>query len=170
MTTTTKRSRRKAPDLRQRDFYALLGDLEAVPMPEEPARDPGALELDQPMRRWLSEAIDKSARSRELIAENMSSLSGRSITKAQLDSWTGASRPHRFPAELIPAFCAACGNCHLMERLAATMGVEIADATTARLAHLGRWHLATSYAAAQTTAFATSIPPIMPATRMRRHA
>lgn len=168
--TTAKRSRRKATDIRQRDFYALLGDLEAVPMPEEPAREPGAMELDQPMRRWLGEAIDKSARSRAIIAENMASLSGRAITKAQLDSWTGASRPHRFPAELLPAFCAACGNIYVMERLAATMGAEIADATTAKLAHLGRWHLATSYAATQARTLATSIPPIMPAARVRRHA
>lgn len=81
------------------------------------------LNLDEEIRVHLRRAIKECIYSREEIAERMSSLTGKSITKAQLDSWTAESkRAHHFPAAYLPAFVMACGVGEIMEFLCQRSG------------------------------------------------
>jgi hypothetical protein len=44
-----------------------------------------------------------------------------------LDCWTGASRPHRFPLSLAPAFCRATGNSLLLAGIAEMAGCALTE-------------------------------------------
>lgn len=83
-------------DPRLSDFLALLES--AIPLPAAPAPDSttGTLAFDGRMRGLLNEAIKAGPFARrEDLAEVVSGHAGRTVTKAMIDSWTGASRPHR---------------------------------------------------------------------------
>ena len=113
-------------DPRQGDFLTLLEG--AIPLPAAPAPDSttGALAFD--VRSLLNEAIKAGPFTRrEDLAVVVSGHAGRTVTKAMIDSWTGASRPHRFPADLTPAFCAALGNTLLLQGLAEAAGCALTE-------------------------------------------
>lgn len=77
-------------------------DLFEVPVPTTPL--PGALNFGLVLRNLLSELLKQSEKSRVEIAICMSELTGETITKHQLDSWTAESREGwRFPLEYMPA-------------------------------------------------------------------
>lgn len=81
------------------------------------------LNFDIEIRVYLRRAIKESIYSREHIAERMSLLTGRNITKAQLDSWTAESkREHNFPVAYLPAFVISCGREEIMEFLCQQSG------------------------------------------------
>lgn len=134
------KGRRRPADPRQTDFLALLGDpaAELLQVPPAPAEEPGALQYDQRMRQLLNEAIKRCVLDRDEIAERVTRLVGRSITKAQIDAWTGASRPHRFPGDLIPAMCVVLGNVVLLEGLAEAAGCKLIERNELQLARLGQ--------------------------------
>lgn len=164
--TVRKTGRGRAHDPRQLQFLAQLEE-RLVEVPAEPSRDRASHDLDQPLRRWLNEAIDRSPLSRDQIADAMTVLSGRPITKSMLDTWTGAGRVNRFPAELLPAFCIACGNNLVMERLAADMGARLSDTQEATLARMGQWALLIAQGFAEQRALAQRLPalPLLKAAR-----
>ncbi|MFZ1981754.1 MAG: hypothetical protein WAU61_10640, partial [Smithella sp.] len=61
--------------------------------------------------------------SREHIAEKMSLLTDKKITKAQLDSWTAESKKkHNLPVAYLPAFVISCGCEEIMEFLCQQSG------------------------------------------------
>ena len=71
----------------------------------------GTLNVSDPLRVSLNEAIKKCALSRHQIAGEMSHMIGREVTKTQLDSWTAESKElNRIPAEYLPAFCRTTGS------------------------------------------------------------
>jgi len=75
------------------------------------------------IRVYLRRAIKQCIYSREQIAERMSLLTGKNITKAQLDSWTAESkRAHNFPTAYLPAFVISCDSMELMEFLCKESG------------------------------------------------
>lgn len=148
--------KRRAFDPRQLQLLAEL-DRSLVTIPETPEQSAG-LDLDQKTRRWLNEAITKAPLDREQIGQAMSALSGQNITKPMLDSWTGAARATRFPLHLAPAFCSAVGNNHVIEKLAAAMGLRVADTQEAMLARLGQWTLLIAHATEQQRALVAQLP------------
>lgn len=122
------KGRRRAADPRQTDMLALLEGAIALPAAPEPQREAGALDMDQRLRTLLNEAIAAGPfAGREQLAEAVSHHAGRRVTKAMIDSWTGASRPHAFPAHMIPAFCAALGNSLLLQGLAEAAGCSLTE-------------------------------------------
>jgi hypothetical protein len=124
----TKTRKGRSADPRQADFLALLDGAVALPPLPEPRREAGALAFDQRMRRLLNQAIAAGPYTdRDALAQMVSFHAGRPVTKAMIDSWTGASRPHRFPADLIPAFCAALGNTMLLQDLAESTGCAVTE-------------------------------------------
>lgn len=151
---------RRRPDPRQLQFLSLLDRVELVTVPEEPSRKLASHNLDQKIRRWLNDAIDASPLTRSEIADSMSDLAGRIISKPMLDTWTGAGRPNRFPADLLPAFCIAAGNMLIMERLAADCGLRMSDTTEARLARLGQWAIISARADEEQRALVAALPPM----------
>jgi len=108
-------------------FQTLFERKQLVEVPQAPSQAAGALDYEQIVRQTLNEEIRNCPLDRGQIAEMLSSMVGRSITKTVLDTYTGASRPNRLPVDLLPALTAVLGpsfikriaeasGCHLMER------------------------------------------------------
>ncbi|WP_142850742.1 hypothetical protein [Telmatospirillum sp. J64-1] len=136
---TMKKGRRRAEDPRQMAFLDLLGQKEdLIEVPVQPEPEPGALDYDQRLRALLNKAIRACPFDRDQIASLVSGLVGREVTKAQIDSWTGATRPNRFPAELVPAFCQALGNTILLAGLAEASGCRLIEGRELQFARLGQ--------------------------------
>lgn len=69
----------------------------------------------------------------------MSELLGVEVSKSQLDSWTAESKDaHRFPAEYLPAFCAATGYKEPLRLMARLVSCYLLESEEALLAELGR--------------------------------
>lgn len=79
--------------------------------PKDPTQ--GSLNIIDPLKDAMRQAIKASPLSRHQIAGEMSHLVGETVSKEQIDSWTRVSdevngRPARHvPAEYLPAFCKA---------------------------------------------------------------
>lgn len=160
--------RKRCADPAQMDFDALLGaldpGLDLIEVPAAPATVPGGLDFDLRMRRLLKQALDACPLGHDQVAEAVSALTGRTVTVAMIYSWTGQSRPHRFPAEMIPAFCQALGNTILVQGLAGACGCRVAESQELQLARLGQLWLIIHHAKGEQTRMAQAIP-----TGGRRH-
>jgi hypothetical protein len=81
------------------------------------------LNVGNDIRVYLRRAIKQSKYSREQICERMSLLTGKNITKAQLDSWTAESKKaHNFSATYLPPFVIASGDTELLDFLCKESG------------------------------------------------
>lgn len=108
--------------------------------------DSGACDLLRDSLAHLHHSIKQQAArdlrecrySREHVAERLSWLLGRSITLAQIDAVTAATKAHRFPAEWIPAWIMTTGSRRILELLCGAAGLWAADETDQRFARLGR--------------------------------
>jgi len=107
----------------------------------EKPRD-GSMNFGGEFRNALSEAIRECGQSRSMIAARMTDLiwgdaGDGEITKAQLDSWTGASRTEwRFPLEYLPAFIEATGAIWLLKLLAAKNACLVVPTEQAKVMEL----------------------------------
>lgn len=120
---------------RHADSFTL--DLFEVPMPTAPI--PGALNFSHQLRQLLSELLKASPESREIIAARMSELTGETITKHQLDSWTAESREGwRFPLEYLPAFEVAVNSHRVITWLADVRGCKVLVGKDALDAEIGK--------------------------------
>ena len=73
---------------------------------------------DSELRKLLSKLIKQSGRKRSVIAEEISALSGLSISESMLNDWTSEyHKSARFPAFLIESFCRAVENDQLQRSL-----------------------------------------------------
>lgn len=154
-----QKGRRRAADPRQTDMLALLEG--AIELPPEPAakHDAGALDMDQRLRRLLNDAIAAGPfANRDELAEAVSFHAGRRVTKAMIDSWTGASRPHAFPGHLIPAFCAALGNSVLLQGLAEAAGCGLTESAELIRSRLDRLALFIRFAKAEQRRLVAATP------------
>jgi hypothetical protein len=146
-------------DPNQMDFMALLDGAVSLPVMPEPRREAGALDLDQEMRRRLNAAIEAGPfANRDALAEAVSFHAGRRITKAQIDSWTGASRPHALPAHMVPAFCTALGNTVLLQALAEPAGCAITESADLIRSRLDRLHLLIRFVKAEERRLTARLP------------
>jgi len=156
----SKKPRRRTLDAMQPDFLALLEG--AIDMPAavpEPRREAGAVDMEMRVRTLLNEAIKAGPfADRAHLAEAVSYLSGRRITKPMIDSWTGASRPHHFPADLVPAFCVALGNSILLHGLAEAAGCGVTESIELMRSRLERLALFIRFAKAEQKRIEASMP------------
>ncbi len=91
------------------------------------------------VRSALVEAIRVCGKSRELLADEMTSLTGTQVTARRINAFTAESREdYRFPMELARAFCVATHDFTLLRRIAEMAGFRLIDATEADLLELGR--------------------------------
>jgi hypothetical protein len=149
----------RVDDPRQGDLLSLLEGVIALPAAPEPHREAGALDMDQRLRGLLNEAIAAGPfANREQLAEAVSFHAGRRITKAMIDSWTGASRPHAFPGHLIPAFCAALGNSVLLQGLAQATGCGVTESAELIRSRLERLTLFIRFAKAEQRRLVAATP------------
>ncbi|WP_142849228.1 hypothetical protein [Telmatospirillum sp. J64-1] len=157
---TMKKVRRRAEDPRQMAFLDLLGGQkeDLIEVPEMPMPAPGAMDYDQRLRDLLNKAIKACPFDREQIAAMVSTLVGREVTKPMIDSWTGATRPNRFPAEMIPAFCEALGNTILLAGLAEASGCRLIEGRELQFARLGQLWLFIEQASAEQQRLVAELP------------
>lgn len=116
---------------------ALTLELFDVPTPTPTLA--GGMDLDAAIRVALCDAIKHSDHDRHGVAAEMSRLTGRHITKAMLDAYTGESRDdHNFPLRYAVAFEVATGSYCLTQLLARQRGCKVLVGEEALLAELGR--------------------------------
>lgn len=113
-------------------------------VPVAPAPTGGSLAYHEELCAVLSLMIDEAIkrgliRNRYDLAARMSELTGREITKAQIDAWTAESKAEwRFPFEYSAAFESACDSIALQELLGRKRGTRILVGEEALLAEMGR--------------------------------
>jgi len=162
----TKSRKGRSADPRQTDFLTLLEGVVTLPELPEATHDAGALDMDQAMRRLLNEAIKAGPfTTREALAEMVSHHAGRKVTKAMIDSWTGASRPHALPAHMIPAFCRALGNSILLAGIAEPAGCAVTESADLIRSRMERLTLFIRFAKADLKRMAAETPLFRQAVR-----
>lgn len=111
---------------------------------------PGTLNDAGVVRAALIEAIRKCGKSREELADQMSSLTGTEVTVRRINAFTAESREdYRFPSELARAFCLATGDFSLLRRQAELAGFHLVTETEYELLRLGREYLRQKRASSQ---------------------
>lgn len=105
-----------------------------------PDTTPGGQNQDLELRDLISRILSDSGRSREQIAEQMTALLGRSISKHMLDRWAspGCTDGWRFPLENLIPLEIACGSDLLSRWLANRRGGRYLHGADALHADLGR--------------------------------
>ncbi len=99
---------------------------------------------DLAVREHLAVAIHNSSKSRELIADEMSALVGRTITVRMINDYTATAeskRAARFPAAWIESFCQVTGNETLQRSILSPrlrMLLDLAECQLAEAAHSRR--------------------------------
>lgn len=114
-----------------------VATIEPAPLP---ASSDGGFECDNLVRQALNRAIKANPMGRDQIAERLSVLVGRKITKAMLDTFTGAGRPNRLPAELLPALTAVLGPV-LLDEIARVAGCRVLESEEVQFARLGQAYI-----------------------------
>lgn len=113
-------------------------DTPAQQPPLFPESYPGALDIDSAVRGIVTDAIRKSRKSREQIAEEMSYLVSRSVTKTMLDCYTSETKEHQFPVRFLPAFCQATADYRALRLLADRANLVLITPAEAQLIDVAR--------------------------------
>lgn len=109
-------------DPNQTSLFDLIKQQRAERSADEPRI--GAMNITLQLQEIIDKCIGQCSVSRDIIAGRMTELTGHQITRCMLDSWTSsAKQKHRFPAEFLPAFCAAVGSVQPLSFLARKSGV-----------------------------------------------
>ena len=113
--------------------------LEMFDIPQPTSQLAGGLDLDGALRAAICDAIKHCDLDRHGVAAEMSRLTGRPVSKAMIDAYTGESRDdHNFPFRYAAAFELATGSYCLTQLLAKMRGCKVLVGEEALLAELGR--------------------------------
>jgi len=113
------------------------GDLFAYPRPAVQA--PGAYDYREVVSHLVSEVLAHADADRFEIAQRMSQLTGREISKWMLDAYSAESREaHNLPFWLVAALEASCKTHQLTAWLVETRGGELLVGRESLEAELGR--------------------------------
>jgi hypothetical protein len=100
---------------------------------------PGSLNDDSLVRGLVTDAIKRSGKSREQIADEMQSMLAVPVTARMIASFTAESKElHRWPGAWDRAFCAATGDFRLLYSRVELAGYKVITQTEAELLDLGR--------------------------------
>lgn len=99
-----------------------LLDMLVAAREERVATAPGRLNITARLYGAARKAIRNAKKSREIIVEEMSEMTGDQITVAMLNNFTAESHPHRMPPEYIPAFCVSTGDNEMIAIMAEAAG------------------------------------------------
>ena len=81
--------------------------------------------------------------SREQISLDLTRVSGTKFSVAMINAFIAESKPHRFPAELIPAWIHVLQSSRLLDVICAELGLSPANEEARRFEDLGRHQLRT---------------------------
>jgi hypothetical protein len=100
---------------------------------------PGSLNDDSLVRGLVTDAIKRSGKSREQIADEMQSMLAVPVKARMIASFTAESKElHRWPGAWDRAFCAATGDFRLLYSRVELAGYKVITQTEAELLDLGR--------------------------------
>ena len=117
-------NKRAKIDTRQMSLFEYLERVQSEKRASRLQGAIGRLNMREPLRQALVNAIRQSDLSRHQIAGEMSHLLGVEITKTTIDAWTAESKPqNRMPAEYLPAFCQATRCTEPLEILNEAAGI-----------------------------------------------
>lgn len=102
----------------------------------------GSLNDESMVRAVVTDAIKRSGKSREQIAEEMSRLLAIAVTARMVTAFTSESKElHRWPGAWDRAFCAAVNDTRLLFCRVELAGFHVITAAEAELLDLGREYL-----------------------------
>lgn len=109
---------------------------------DNPGPLPGSMNDASEIKAALASALHQCGKSRETVADEMSSLTGMNVTARRLNAFTAESREdHHFPLELLRAFCFSTGDSTLLRRIAELSGYRLVNESEYDLLKLGREYL-----------------------------
>lgn len=100
-----------------------LFDLLTRDREERAATAPGRLNIIARINIAIRQAIKNANKSREIIADEMTELTGEPITLSTINNWTAESHPHEMPGRFYAAFCIATGDHELLRIQAEAAGL-----------------------------------------------
>ncbi len=89
--------------------------------------DKGSLDVSEPFRKAVSEAIRKSRYSREQVVELIEILTNQRVSKHILDQSTSSKQEYRLPAEVLHAICLVTGSIEPFRILLNSIGCEVLE-------------------------------------------
>lgn len=104
-----------------------------------PARKNRTLNVMRSVKAAMNEDIRNSGRSREQIMDRMNALAldygvglvkgnGKQLTMEAFEKWLNENDPTRpMPLKALPIFCAATGQCSVINAIAAPLGLRVID-------------------------------------------
>jgi len=102
----------------------------------------GSLNDDLLVRSTVTDAIKRSGKSREQIADLMAALLGIAVTARMIAAFTAESKElHRWPGAWDRAFCAATNDDRLLKCRIELAGYRVITETEAELLEVGRQYL-----------------------------
>ncbi|MCF6267798.1 MAG: hypothetical protein L3J57_14830 [Desulfuromusa sp.] len=110
---------------------------------------PGRLCVNAKLQAAVKIAIKNAPKSRETLADDMSDLTGQTISVHQINNWTSENHPHRIPAEFLPAFCQSTGSTEPLRVLAEAAGLFALQAPDALRAEIQQYDEAVTAARAE---------------------
>lgn len=115
---------------------------EQLPLYRAPQPDPGSMNDEGLVRGIVTGCIRKSSKSREQISEEMSRLTGSTVTVRMLNSYTSeAAEQHRWPSQYTRAFCHVVEDWSLLRCIVERAGFHMITHAEADLLALGREYL-----------------------------
>ncbi len=115
----TKVNKKLVSDANQMCLFDLLRQEQSEREHARPAR----LNLSARIDAAIKNAIGAVHKSREILADEMSELTGEKVTLAMINNWTSPSHPHEMPGRFYAAFCVATGDIELIRMQAEAAGV-----------------------------------------------
>lgn len=98
---------------------------------------PKSLDIQKSLRESISIALKKCPFSRDHIASHISELVGYKISRSMIDNYADESHlKHRFPAEIISAFCVVVKDYTPLRILVETAGAFLLEPHEAAIAKL----------------------------------
>ena len=120
------------PEIKQKNGTAQRQIPQQAPLP-------ASFDLDHQIRILITDAIKRSPKKRQQIAEEMTNLLGRSVTAQMLMDYTAESRKqYHFPAAWIPAFCEVTADFRLVDCLNEKIGLRVVTQEEEMFIELGR--------------------------------
>jgi len=104
-------------------FQLSLLDLLKQDQEERATLRPGRLNLRGRLIAAVKLAIKNVPKSREIIAEEMTDLTGERITVSHINNWTADSHPHDMPGRFYSPFCVVTNDIELIRIQAEAAGV-----------------------------------------------
>lgn len=131
-------ARRKKVDPNQISFLNTLDGTPELRVPEKPSGKPIN---NNKIKIAVSQAIKNSPFEREEIAQQISELAGREVSKAMLDAYTSQSRTtHNVPSDLLAPMTIVLGP-SILRVIAESAGCTLAEREDMQLARIGQYFI-----------------------------